>query len=413
MALGTTGISTTLVANTIGEGSNDVGTLCTSDKINRWSKFKPMILSESSMGLSPSGTYPNSLIVVSELINSNMVYYLRPLDISDLGSEHGYYRFGDFRNYEHNQNIQGKPIVRFSYLNLFSGEHTFNYTKYITRAELLKNIIYYNGGNIDYSGDARPLTLETPTGYIWPKDLVVNSKDEIEISGTFNTLSNKAYWIFDDVSFNSETTLITFMDPGNSNRICLDRDDAIAIPTSVIATGTFSRHTTIDPHVGGSTTDVPIKPDIKFGTVTPPDTDIYTPDFFYIQRLWLRAQDSTSQGGGIAYSIFMDFAADYHKYGGKTYDITISTELWNIDYDTKTKVVFDWGDTYATQYVDNGGTPNFGQTQGIRHTFSAESSYDSKWIHLQNIPFDGHFAGGYWPERSTYAIKLIIKFTQV
>ena len=39
MTLGTTGISTTLVANTIGVGSNDAGTLCTSDKINKWSKI--------------------------------------------------------------------------------------------------------------------------------------------------------------------------------------------------------------------------------------------------------------------------------------------------------------------------------------------------------------------------------------
>ena len=38
MALGTTGISTTLVANTIGTGSNDVGTLCTSNKISKWSR---------------------------------------------------------------------------------------------------------------------------------------------------------------------------------------------------------------------------------------------------------------------------------------------------------------------------------------------------------------------------------------
>ena len=42
MALGTTNISTSLVAQTIGEGSNDVGTLCKSTKINMWSKRKPV-----------------------------------------------------------------------------------------------------------------------------------------------------------------------------------------------------------------------------------------------------------------------------------------------------------------------------------------------------------------------------------
>lgn len=36
------GRSTTSIANTIGVGSNDVGTLCTSSKINMWSRYKPV-----------------------------------------------------------------------------------------------------------------------------------------------------------------------------------------------------------------------------------------------------------------------------------------------------------------------------------------------------------------------------------
>ena len=43
MALGTTNISTTLVGNTIGLASNDVGTLCSAPSINKWSKYKPVI----------------------------------------------------------------------------------------------------------------------------------------------------------------------------------------------------------------------------------------------------------------------------------------------------------------------------------------------------------------------------------
>ena len=37
-------IYTNLVAQTIGEGSNDVGKLCSSPHINSWSKWKPSIL---------------------------------------------------------------------------------------------------------------------------------------------------------------------------------------------------------------------------------------------------------------------------------------------------------------------------------------------------------------------------------
>lgn len=43
MALGTTNITTSLVASEIGELSTDVGALCSSDKINKWSKRKPYV----------------------------------------------------------------------------------------------------------------------------------------------------------------------------------------------------------------------------------------------------------------------------------------------------------------------------------------------------------------------------------
>lgn len=107
MALGTTGISTTLVANTIGVGSNDVGTLCTSDKINKWSKWKPVRyntltgitlaqLASTTWGLTiPSYTTLSSIITA---INAGITWdYAKPQ--GDISLE--YYRLGDFRNYEH------------------------------------------------------------------------------------------------------------------------------------------------------------------------------------------------------------------------------------------------------------------------------------------------------------------------
>ena len=42
MALGTTNITTTLVGNTLGVASRDVGVLCSSSLINKWSKNKPV-----------------------------------------------------------------------------------------------------------------------------------------------------------------------------------------------------------------------------------------------------------------------------------------------------------------------------------------------------------------------------------
>lgn len=42
MAIITAPITTTKVANTLGVSSRDVGTLCTSDRINKWAKYKPV-----------------------------------------------------------------------------------------------------------------------------------------------------------------------------------------------------------------------------------------------------------------------------------------------------------------------------------------------------------------------------------
>ena len=46
--LGTTDISTTKVRNALGESSNDVGTLCKSNKINKFAKYKPVIYPANS-----------------------------------------------------------------------------------------------------------------------------------------------------------------------------------------------------------------------------------------------------------------------------------------------------------------------------------------------------------------------------
>ena len=105
MALGTTNISTSLVAQTIGEGSNDVGTLCKSTKINKWSKWKPIAVPK------PTG------LTVTELIAHNcgftIPYYDQLEKFQNLGEwifnpPRGVYtgvnepfRLGDFRNYNH------------------------------------------------------------------------------------------------------------------------------------------------------------------------------------------------------------------------------------------------------------------------------------------------------------------------
>lgn len=46
MALTTTGITTTIVKNAIGEATNNIGNICRNSNINKWSKYKPVRYSD-------------------------------------------------------------------------------------------------------------------------------------------------------------------------------------------------------------------------------------------------------------------------------------------------------------------------------------------------------------------------------
>lgn len=102
MALPSDKITTTLVGDTIGSGSRDVGTLCTHPNINKWSKNKPISYNKltglisadklgADYGLVPPPTQTNYTPVYSQ----NWIYN-RPT-----GGVNSPYRLGDFRGYEH------------------------------------------------------------------------------------------------------------------------------------------------------------------------------------------------------------------------------------------------------------------------------------------------------------------------
>lgn len=93
MALPNSNISTTLVGNTLGSSSRDVGTLCTHPNINKWSKWKPVRSSK---------TEPLTVTDIENLksglnrVDMYEVEYLKPT-----GGATSPYRIGDFRNYNH------------------------------------------------------------------------------------------------------------------------------------------------------------------------------------------------------------------------------------------------------------------------------------------------------------------------
>lgn len=107
MALGSTGITTSLVGNAIGSSSRNVGALCSSSLINEWSKWKPISSNVGTMTLAElknrnygieilTQNNANSL-VTSIKNNGNLGYkYNKPI-----GGANSPYRLGDFRNYDH------------------------------------------------------------------------------------------------------------------------------------------------------------------------------------------------------------------------------------------------------------------------------------------------------------------------
>lgn len=112
--LGTSNITTTLVGNELGVSGNNVSVLCKSDKINMWSKWKPIKstslggITESILQSSNYGLSYQTFVSVSDAAEyfdgiMNGWIYDRPYDI---------FRLGDFRNYKHD----AKPIIH-SYTN--------------------------------------------------------------------------------------------------------------------------------------------------------------------------------------------------------------------------------------------------------------------------------------------------------
>lgn len=102
MALPKINITTDLVRSTLNETNNNVGLLCKSNNINKWSKWKPIscsdilitddILKKNNFGLIPK-TLPSNITTstVPELWSYN----------KPVGGINSPFRLGDFRGYNH------------------------------------------------------------------------------------------------------------------------------------------------------------------------------------------------------------------------------------------------------------------------------------------------------------------------
>lgn len=116
MALGTTNITTTLVGQTIGVASRDVGTLCSASLINKWSKNKPVIYPTiATTGIANwwkandgyCGFAIPQYVDIDSLLGDNTTWvYNKPY-----GTINSPYRLGDFRGYEHTSVIPFDVLI--------------------------------------------------------------------------------------------------------------------------------------------------------------------------------------------------------------------------------------------------------------------------------------------------------------
>ena len=96
--LPTTNITTSIVRSALGENNNDVGRLCTSAKINWFSKYKPIRHTDPHYNLvlsgSPDGSWGLTIPTLAQKNSSGNWTYDKPLSSYPK-------RLGDFRNYYH------------------------------------------------------------------------------------------------------------------------------------------------------------------------------------------------------------------------------------------------------------------------------------------------------------------------
>lgn len=109
MALPNSNISVSMVKSAIWSGSNNVGTLCSHQNINRWSKWKPVRFNKLE-GLTEldykTASHGMSIPMYTNIQDLVSYYRTNPVIIWEYNRPRGgayneFFRLGDFRRYGH------------------------------------------------------------------------------------------------------------------------------------------------------------------------------------------------------------------------------------------------------------------------------------------------------------------------
>lgn len=213
MALPNTNISTTLVGDTIGSGSRDVGTLCTHPNINKWSKWKPIRMKNKVTGITtadirgesaglvlPTQTSETLLMAAYRANNLQEWVYNKPRgnDVNPVEP----FRIGDFRNYEktalrpYTISIPDKVFTSNIgiALNMNIGSYNVNWTDLMLENHYFGAVVVRNGLTTPYNKAVSSQTLS-----------VMNESPYVEIPIPSPTLG-ATYDVFPFLSASNEGT---------------------------------------------------------------------------------------------------------------------------------------------------------------------------------------------------------------
>jgi len=252
-----TGITTSLVSSTIGLSSNDVGTLCKSSKVNKWSKYKPVNYSSNGSIYGTSGNdttilksvnYGFSIPTYTDIdsaINSSSVWtYTTPTVC----------RIGDFRNYEQSATVPYSLLVP----NYVLANSTGNVVKLMldTTANLqltdifrlcffgviikkdtqvicktLSTNIESGGTTLDFSGCGLLSTSGTLTIMAFITDIAITS---------WSSTVSQNIWSLDHISGYAKKSCSVYVQQSDEYIIGLDGDMTIMDKKCITFTGTIS-----------------------------------------------------------------------------------------------------------------------------------------------------------------------------
>lgn len=157
MSLQISGITMSMVANEIGHFNNNLGVLCNSQNINKWSKYKPIINDVSVNSVNGFLPYASGLIIKHDtLTTGTSLNYFVPCNTTNIlnletMAGHTYddikeffeFRLGDFRKYNHNA-LKPSYDAIFPDMEVFPGENqkvNLVFTMENDSLEIIKSIL--------------------------------------------------------------------------------------------------------------------------------------------------------------------------------------------------------------------------------------------------------------------------------